>query len=201
MTRLVTLALLAALTFPSTVTADVSMRAPACPLEGNFKVLPSGIDRESADRLWCWMKHEVRAPLDLSPPPVFVGPLRRDKYSVFIFPTRQAPENMLSIEIAASLMRYEDPLFVLWALGHELTHALFTLRPFRYQEQSAYPMAFPSMQHCDPEFRRVTRGAADLIWSIYHSSRQRSRMLALDAERFGRECAFLSNAFRLRQGS
>lgn len=33
-------------------------------------------------------------------------------------------------------MQYEDPLFVLWALGHELAHALFTLRPYGFEEQT-----------------------------------------------------------------
>jgi len=118
-----------------------------------------------------------------------------------MFPTQDAPGDVLSIEIATSVMRYEDPLFVLWALGHELAHALFTLRPYDFEAQVAYPVALPWRQHCAPEFRRITKGAADVIWNIFHSSRQRSRMFAHDRERYGRECAFLSNAARLRKGS
>ncbi len=124
--------------------ADGPARATPCPLKGDFKTLPAGIDLESANRLWCWMKHEVDAPLDLPPPPVFVGPLRSDTYSVFMFPTPRAPGNVLSIEISTSMMRYEDPLFVLWALRHELAHALLrsarsgsrggpSIRPLRRQ--------------------------------------------------------------------
>jgi len=157
MRRLFTSFLLATLSFIATAVADPSERASSCPHEGNFKTLPAGIDLESANRLWCWMKREVNAPLELPPPPVFVGPLRRDKYSVFMFPTQAIPDDVFSIEIATNTMRYEDPLFVLWALGHELAHALFTLRPFGFEEQATYPVALPSMQHCDPEFRKMTR--------------------------------------------
>lgn len=201
MPRLLTLALLIILAFPASVRADVSERAAPCPAEGDFKTLPVGIDLESANRLWCWMKREVKAPLDLAPPPVFVGPLRPDKYSVFVFPTRYSPDNVLSIELATTMMRYDDSLFVLWALGHELAHALFTLRPFGFKEQAIYPAVLPSHHHCDPEFRHVTWGAADLIWSIFHSSQQRSRMLAHDRERYVRECGFFSNTIGLQKGS
>jgi len=95
-------------------------------------------------------------------------------------------------------VQYEDPLFVVWALGHELAHSLFTLRPYGFQKQIAYPAALPSMQHCDPEFRRITIAAADVLWDIYHSSDQRSKMLAFDKERYGRECSYLSNLSQQR---
>ena len=162
-------------------------------------MLPAGMDVDSANRVWCWMKHQVHAPLGLPPPPVFVGPLQLNKYSVFMFPTPEAPDDVFSIEIALDTVQYEDPLFVLWALGHELAHGLFTLRPFGFQQQTFYPAALPSLQHCDPEFRRVTRGVANLLWDIYHSSDQRARMLSQDKDSDGRECAYLSNQSR-RQG-
>ena len=174
--------------------ADVAGWPSACPYEGDFRTLPAGIDEDSANRIWCWMKQEVHAPLDLPPPPVLVGPLPWNKYSVFVFPTSNAPDDVFSIEIGSDTLEYEDPLFVLWALGHELAHVLFTLRPFGFKKQASYPSALPFTQHCDPEFGRITRGTADVIWNIFHSSQQRSRMLALERERYGRECAFLANA-------
>ena len=145
------------------------------------------------------MKQQVNAPLGLPPPPVFVGALRSNKYSVFVFPTSEAPDDLFSIEIAWETVQYEDPLFVVWALGHELAHSLFTLRPFGFNEQITYPAALPSMQHCDPEFRRITIGAAHVLWDIYHSSDQRSKMLSLDKERYGRECSFQLNLTKLSQ--
>lgn len=145
------------------------------------------------------MKQQVDAPLGLPPPPVFVGALPWNKYSVFMFPTSEAPDDLFSIEIAWETVQYEDPLFVVWALGHELAHSLFTLRPFGFKEQITYPAALPSMQHCDPEFRRITIAAADVLWDIYHSSDQRSKMLSLDKERYGRECSYLLNLTKLSQ--
>lgn len=194
MHRLTKIFVFVSLTLLTTAAAEGATRSSPCPHEGNFKTLPAGIDVESANRIWCWMKREVNAPLDLSPPPVFVGPLPWNKYSVFVFPTSRAPYAALSIEIGSDTVQHEDPLFVLWALGHELAHALFTLRPFGFEEQASYPLALPFNQHCDPEFRRVTRGVADEIWNIFHSNQQRSRTLAFDRERYGRECAFLANA-------
>ncbi|MFN2164112.1 MAG: hypothetical protein ACK2UN_18740 [Candidatus Promineifilaceae bacterium] len=194
MKRFTEILLAAALSLSTAAEADSARRSSPCPDEGAFTTLPAGIDRDSANRIWCWMKQEVNAPLDLAPPPVFVGPLPRNRYSVFVFPTPSAPNDVFSIEIGSNTMRYEDPLFVLWALGHELAHAVFTLRPFGFERQASYPMALPFTQHCDPEFGRVTKGAADVIWNIFHSSQQRSRMQALDREQYGRECAFLANA-------
>lgn len=194
MLRLTEIVLLAALTVLATNEAGSADRSSPCPDAGNFRTLPAGIDLESANRIWCWMKQEVNAPLDLPPPPVLVGPLPWNKYSVFMFPTQKAPDDVFSIEIGSDTVEYEDPLFVLWALGHELAHALFTLRPFDFEEQTSYPLALPFIQHCDPEYRRITKGTADVIWNIFHSSQQRSRMLALSRERYGRECSFLANA-------
>jgi len=195
--------LLLAITLPflAVPTAKSTERALPCSHEGRFHQLPEGLDVDSANRIWCWMKRELGAPLALSPPPVFVGPLGSNNYSVFVFPTAQTPDNAFSIEIGSNTMRYEDPLFVLWALGHELAHVLFTLRPYGFVEQMTYPRISAFTQHCDPEFRRITRGAADVIWNIFHSSQQRSRMFALDRERYGRECAFLSNTIRQQKGS
>lgn len=195
MQRLAEIFLLVALSLLTTTAEAASADRPSsCPSEGDFTTLPAGIDLESANRIWCWMKQEVGAPLDLSPPPVLVGPLPWNKYSVFVFPTQKAPDDVFSIEIGSDTVEYEDPLFVLWALGHELAHVLFTLRPFGFKEQASYPLTLPFMQHCDPEFRRITKGTADVIWNIFHSSQQRSRMLAFSRERYGRECAFLANA-------
>lgn len=171
------------LTFALCATAtagDSSRRVSPCPVEGDFQALPSGIDLDSANRVWCWMKQQVHAPLGLALPPVFVGALPSTKYSVFVFPTPEIPDDLLSIEIASTTMRYEDPLFVLWALGHKLAHSLFTLRPFGFETQDTYPASLPNVQHCDPEFQRVTKGAADVLWGIYHSSHQRLRMVSLE---------------------
>ena len=188
--------LLAVAFFATTAAAEPSGRVSPCPTEGDFQTLPAGIDVDSANRVWCWMKQQVHAPLGLPPPPVFVGALPSNKYSVFVFPTPEAPDDPFSVEIASDTVQYEDPLFVLWALGHELAHGLFTLRSFGFKGQTTYPAAFPSMQHCDPEFQRVTRGAADVLWDIYHSSDQRARMLSLDKDSDGRQCAYLSNLSR-----
>jgi hypothetical protein len=168
-------------------------RLSHCPPEGDFKSLPAGIDLYSANRVWCWMKQQVNAPLGLPPPPVLVGPLRSDRYSAFIFPTPGAPDDQFSIEIASDTVQYEDPLFVVWALAHELAHSLFTLRPYGFSEQTIYPATVSSTHHCDPEFRRIAMGAADVLWDIYHSSQQRARMLSLDKEQFGRECSYQLN--------
>jgi len=194
MQRVTQILLALALSVSAAAEANAAGWPSPCPYEGDFRTLPAGIDKDSANRIWCWMKQEVNAPLDLPPPPVLVGPLPWNKYSVFVFPTPNAPDDVFSIEIGSDTLQYEDPLFVLWALGHELAHALFTLRPFGFKKQASYPSALPFTQHCDPEFGRVTRGAADVIWNIFHSSQQRSRMLALEKERYGRECAFLANA-------
>lgn len=179
---------------------DVSKRALPCPLAGDFPALPSGLDIESANRVWCWMKKQVGAPLDLAPPPVLVGPLPLTKFSVFVFPTEAAPDEPFAIEIAANTMRYEDSLFVLWALAHELAHSLFTLQPFGFEPQETYPAMLPNVQHCDPAFQRVTTGAADVLWDIYHSSDQRLRMISQEKDIRGRECAYSSNQMRLRNG-
>jgi hypothetical protein len=191
--RFAAILLLAVAFIATTVKAESSRRASPCPTAGDFATLPAGIDLYTANRVWCWMKQQVDAPLALPPPPVFVGALPSNKYSVFVFPTREAPDAAFSIEISLDTVQYEDPLFVVWALGHELAHSLFTLRPFGFEKQTMYPTALPSMQHCDPEFRQITVAAADVLWDIYHSSDQRSKMLALDSERYGRECAYLSN--------
>lgn len=178
----------------------VSKRPLPCPAAGDFQQLPAGLDLESANRVWCWMKQEVRAPLDLAPPPVLVGPLPLTKFSVFVFPTPEAPGNEFSIEIATTTMRHEDPLFVLWALAHELAHSLFTLRPFGFEPQTSYPATLPNVQHCDPAFQRVTSGAADVLWDIYHSSDQRLRMVSQEKDIRGRECAFTSNRIEQDDG-
>jgi len=194
MTMLLTFALCATAT-----AVDSSRRVSPCPVDGDFQALPSGIDVDSANRLWCRMKQQVHAPLGLAPPPVFVGALPSNKYSAFVFPTPEAPDDLLSIEIASTTMQYEDSLFVLWALGHELAHSLFTLRPFGFEAQDTYPASLPNVQHCDPEFQRVTKGAADVLWDIYHSSDQRLKMLSLEKDTHGRECAYSSNLNRLQE--
>ena len=200
MRRFATIPLLAGAFFATMAAAQPSGRVSPCPAEGDFQTLPAGIDVDSANRVWCWMKQQVHAPLALPPPPVFVGALRSNKYSVFVFPTLAAPDDPFSVEIASDTVQYEDPLFVLWALGHELAHGLFTLRPFGFKEQSTYPVAFPHIQHCDPEFQRVTRGAADVLWDIWHSSDQTSKMLTIDNDIHGRECAYASNLSRVEGG-
>lgn len=190
--------LLAAVLFPALVFATAASKPPDqlshyCPVNGDFESLPAGIDLYSANRVWCWLKQQVNAPMGLPPPPVLVGPLRSDRYSAFIFPTPATPNDVFSIEIASHTVQYEDPLFVVWALAHELAHSLFTLRPYGFSEQSIYPATVSSTHHCDPEFQRIAMGAADVLWDIYHSSHQRARMLSLEKERFGRECSYQLN--------
>jgi hypothetical protein len=142
------------------------------------------------------MKQQLKAPLELSPPPVLVGSLRSNRYSAFVFPMPEAPDDLFSIEIASDTVQYDNPLFVVWALAHELAHSLFTLRPYCFSEQTIYPRTLQSMHHCDSEFRRISIGAANVLWDIYHSSQQRARMLSLDKERYGRECSYLLNLTR-----
>lgn len=197
MPRLATTMLLAFALGTPALAEDSPKRASPCPLEGDFQTLPSGLDVDSANRVWCWMKQQVHAPLDLAPPPVLVGALPLTKFSVFVFPTPKTPDAPFSIEIAANTVRYEDPLFVLWALAHELAHSLFTLRPFGFEPQSTYSASLPNVQHCDPEFQRMTNGAADVLWDIYHSSDQRLRMVSQEKDIRGRECAYLSNQMRI----
>jgi hypothetical protein len=88
--------------FGTAVAAAPSAHISPCLPEGDFQMLPAGMDVDSANRVLCWMKHQVHAPLGLPPPPVFVGPLQLNKYSVFMFPTPEAPDDVFSIEIAPS---------------------------------------------------------------------------------------------------
>ncbi len=201
MRRFPSILLLAGAFFATMAAAEPSRRVSFCPAEGDFKTLPAGIDVDVANRLWCWMKQQVGAPVALPPPPVFVGALGSNKYSVFVFPTPEAPDVPVSIEIASDTVQYEDPIFVLWALGHELAHGLFTLRKFGFKEQTSYPATLPHVQHCDPEFQRVTRGAADVLWDIWHSSNLRSKMHKIDGDIHGRECAYASNLSRVEGGA
>ena len=119
--------LVSALVFVVTaVAAAPSAHMSPCPPEGDFQMLPAGMDVDSANRVWCWMKHQVHAPQGLPPPPVLVGPLQLNKYSVFMFPTPEAPGNVFSIEIALDTVQYEDPssYFGPWVMNW--AHALFT---------------------------------------------------------------------------
>lgn len=190
---LLTTLLVAAAFSATTALSEPSRHMSRCPVDGDFESLPAGIDSYSANRVWCWMKQQVNAPLELPPPPVVVGPLRSNKYSAFVFPTLEAPDDPFSIEIASDVVQYEHPLFVVWALAHELAHSLFILRPYGFSKQTTYPATLPTVHHCNPDFRRVTLGAANVLWDIYHSSQQRARMLSLDKERYGRECSYLLN--------
>jgi len=112
------------------------------------------------------MKQQVDAPLDLPPPPALVGPLRSNKYSAFVFPTPETADDPFSIEISSDTVQYENSLFVVWALAHEVAHSLFTLRPHGFAAQTTYQAIRPGMHHCDAEFCTIAIGAADVLWDI-----------------------------------
>lgn len=192
--------LLAAVFAAEAIAAPSGQKTP-CPAEGSFTTLPTGIDLDGANRVWCWLKQQVGAPLELPPPRVFVGNLPSNKYSVFVFPTVEAPDSPFSIEIAWNTLKYDDHIFVLWALGHELAHSLFTLRSFDFKMQTMYPAELPQIHHCDPEFRRMTREVTQVLWDIWHSSDQTSRILKIDNDINGRQCAFGLNSEKAKKNN
>lgn len=145
----------------------------------SIDVLPPPISREDVDEVWAHIKKETGAPADFPLPPFQMS------WDV-PFPARmmfQAPvdeewiDNKIAIILAPRTIESESDLMVLWGVGHELTHYAFTLKHNGWDlHKRLYDFGPP--QHCDPEFQRITDGIADVLWGMYHSETERSKMYA-----------------------
>lgn len=128
---------------------------------------PIIVDREALERVWTYIKKEAGAPDDLSMPP-FVASWKIFGLAIAAFsaPTEEAHTMRPHILLVPNVGNEESNM-VLWYIAHELTHYAFLMRHNDWDvNRKTFDVGKP--HHCDPEFKRVTHGAADAIWDIYH---------------------------------
>ena len=126
------------------------------------------IDRDVFDRIWPWLKKQIGAPAELSPPRIVIdrsiAPARMETR----YPCVQAPENKLEIGINPETLEREDNVVLVWAVSHELVHYLFLMRDNNYEwERKIFEPG--SKHHCNREFMEITTQLAGEVWKIYHS--------------------------------
>ena len=139
---------------------------------------PPPIDFQSINRIWKWLTSEIGAPADFPPPPLALDwevPLFAKMG--FQYPTEEYPNTRLQISIAPRTIDMESPKMLLFGIGHELAHYLFLLRDNDYN-LAKHVFAPGKPHHCDLAFMEITRGVADLIWSMHHDSPVRDAMYA-----------------------
>lgn len=137
------------------------------------------IDWEVADRVWEYVKKEMGAPADLTPPRIVldwdVPPYARmgtqwpRKGDTHVLP--------LQISLAPRVLDTEgrsNPELILWALGHEFLHYALILKENGWDANRPY-YSITRKHHCDPEFLAAEDGIADLLWNIWHRGDIRGR--------------------------
>jgi hypothetical protein len=151
--------------------------AKAEPLEIEI-IPPPTIDRGDVDRVWEYLKTEVGAPDDFPLPPFVLDWKMPSRAKMgFVAPTKEYPDERLRIGITPGVMVLDAYGMVLWGIGHELGHYVLLMRDNNYDLGLPYFFVGPP-DHCDPEFKTLTRGVANVIWGIYHDETERSKMYA-----------------------
>jgi len=146
---------------------------------------PPPIDLTLVNRLWEYAKKEMGAPNNIAPPKITLD-WNVPKYARMgtQFPTIEIPDMPIQISIAPRTIDSEDRLIVIWGLGHEITHYLFALQENGW-DLTLKVFSIKRRHHCDPEFKRITRGMAQELWNVYHSDDIRGKMF----EEVIRSCA------------
>ena len=175
MRRLFVLCYVAGLLVGMPAQAYAGQKTAAVP--GAIRYLPGQVSASDLNRIWAWLKQEVGAPRGLEAPDISVERLQGGRKMGFLFPTEKDPDETLRIAIDRDTLTYDSDTMVLWGVGHELVHYLLLLRQYGFRPQNTYVQAYA--HHCDPEFLRITAGVAQVLWSIYHSDDDVSRMNAL----------------------
>lgn len=137
---------------------------------------PPPIDLEMVERVWQFLKQSTGAPKTLPPPKIImdwdVPPLARMGYQ---FPNSEFPDTISQISIAPRTVDMWPRDIVTWGIGHEMAHYIFLMRENNWETNRTTFFNFRK-HHCDPEYMELTRQIADLIWSTYHSSSDRTKM-------------------------
>lgn len=133
------------------------------------------IDYQLVNLMWDYIKKETGAPADL-PPPKFVldwhVPIIA-RMGTFT-PTEELPDLDFSIHVAPRTIDMWDPLMVLFGMGHEMAHYAFILKENDWKTKKIYTVNWK--HHCNPKFKLITRGLAQLLWNVYHSDDNRAKM-------------------------
>lgn len=137
---------------------------------------PPPIDLEMVERIWQYIKTATNAPKNLPPPKIImdweVPPLARMGYQ---FPTETTPDDLSQISIAPRTVDMWPKDIVSWGIGHEMAHYVFLMRENGWETERKWFYNFRK-HHCDLEFQQITKGIADLIWSVYHSTADKTKM-------------------------
>ena len=144
--------------------------------EINVENTPPPIDNEMIEQIWNYLKTSLNAPKALPAPKIVldweVPPMARMGYQ---FPTEEFPETISQISIAPRTIDMWPRDIVSWGIGHEMTHYIFLMRENNWNTDRKTFYNYRK-HHCDKEFQKVTREIADLIWSNYHSTSDRTKM-------------------------
>jgi hypothetical protein len=137
---------------------------------------PPPIDIEIVNRIWIYVKQELSAPDTLPTPSIVIDwevPLiARMGYQ---FPTEDFPENVSQISIAPRTVDMWPRDMISWGIGHEMTHYVFLMKENHWQTDRK-TFVNKIKHHCNKEFIKITKGIADLIYSVYHSDVDRRKM-------------------------
>lgn len=146
--------------------------APLKPIENT----PPPIDLEIMNRVWQYVKAQTGAPDDVVNPRILLD------WEVPIiarmgtqYPTPEFPDNALQISVAPRTIDMLPPEMIQFGLGHEEVHYLFILKENDW-DAGRRTFIVKRRHHCDPEFKAITRGIADLLWSVWHSDKLRAQM-------------------------
>ena len=136
----------------------------------------SDLDWPVIELEWKFIKQRVGAPIDLPMPPIIVETLPPGARMMFQFPIHDDSDYDMQIIISPETLKHYGYEMIDWGLGHELTHYAFIMRDNNWDyTKKTFVQTFP--HHCNPEFMRITRNIADLIYNIHHGQRERYMML------------------------
>lgn len=125
-------------------------------------------DFDVINRLWHYIKKSTNAPATLPPPPITLD------WNVPIivamgtqYPTEEQPNTRLQISIAPRIVDTWKKEMVLYGIGHELIHYVFLLRDNDWDTTKPW-FIVKRKHHCDREFKMISKGIADQLWTIWH---------------------------------
>ena len=126
---------------------------------------------DDLNMIWEYVKQQTGADPDFPAPEMWAWnqPLPRNAIMAFSYPTKEQSGSLgvfIPTTTINSMAKNEYERFM-WSIGHEFTHYTMFLRKNNWQFKSQFPKN--KDQHCDPEFKRITIGIADLLYEKYRS--------------------------------
>jgi hypothetical protein len=137
---------------------------------------PAPIDIDMVTDIWLYVKKELDAPDNLKDPVIVLDwEVPIIARMGFQFPTEEYPNNLLQISVAPRTVDSWSKDMISWGIGHEITHYVLVMKENGWNTEKTV-FVNKMKHHCNKEFKRITRGIADLIYKVYHSEIDRSKM-------------------------